>query len=357
MLAACEDSNKRKDPPPPPHSTAPQASAAGSAGAAAPGITIDPAQLAPFAGFPARFENPKNPLTEDKIALGQKLYFENRLSKNQTISCNSCHKLNAFGIDPERRTSLGHKAQLGGRNSPTTLNAAGHSKQFWDGRATDVEDQALKPMLNPVEMAMPSEKAVLAVLESMPEYAEAFKKAFPEDKQPLTAANVAKAIGAFERTLATPSKFDAFVKGDAKALSEDEKAGFEKFVKVGCTTCHSGVLVGGVEFKKLGQVKPYPNLKDVGRFEVTKQEADRFVFKVPSLRNVAKTAPYLHDGSIATLEETVKLMGTYQLGIELADPDVSLIVAFLRSLTGQLAEVKTPQLPASTAKTPKPILD
>ena len=348
VLAACEDSNKRKEPPPPPPK-----SATAVASAAPAGITIDPAQLAAFSGFPTRFESPKNPITDEKVALGKMLYFETRLSKNQQISCASCHDPAKYGTDGEK-TSPGHKGQRGVRNSPATYNAAAHVAQFWDGRAADVEEQALKPITNPGEMALANEATIVTVLASMPEYGEAFKKAFPADKDPLTPANVAKAIGAFERTLTTPSRFDAFVKGDAKALTEEEKAGFEKYLSVGCNTCHSTATFGGTEYKKLGQAKPYPDLKDNGRFDATKQEADRHFFRVPSLRNVEKTGPYLHDGSIATLPEAVKLMGTYQLGKDLSDADVASIVTFLKALTGEAPKADRPTLPQSTAKTPKP---
>ncbi len=351
LLSACEDSNKRKDPPPPPpHSAYLEAPASG-------GVTVDPAQLAAFAGLPARFESPKNALTDEKIALGKMLYFEARLSKNQQISCNSCHDLAKYGVDGEK-TSPGHKGQRGSRNSPTSLNAAAHVAQFWDGRAADVEAQATKPITNPVEMALANDQAIVTVLESMPEYADAFKKAFPGDTPALTVANVGKALGAFERTLATPSRFDAFAKGDAKALSDAEKTGFQKFLSVGCNTCHSSAMFGGTEYKKLGQVKPYAPLaeaKDLGREAVTKQAADRYFFKVASLRNVEKTGPYLHDGSVATLEQAVKLMGTYQLGKELSDADVASIVTFLKTLTAEPLKIEAPKLPASTAKTPKPV--
>lgn len=348
LLSACEDSNKRKDPPPPlPHSGYLE-------NAASSGVTVDPAQLAAFAGLPARFESPKNPLTDDKIALGKMLYFETRLSKNQQLSCNSCHDLAKYGVDNEK-TSLGHKGQRGVRNSPTTLNAAAHMAQFWDGRAADVEAQSTGPIMNPVEMALPNEAAILTVLNSIPEYTDAFKKAFPEDTPAVTVPNLAKAIGAFERTLATPSRFDAFAKGDTKALTDAEKTGFQKFLSVGCNTCHSSATFGGTEYKKLGQAKAYPGLKDVGREEATKKAADRYFFKVPSLRNIEKTGPYLHDGSVGSLEETVKLMGTYQLGTELSAADVTSIVTFLKTLTAAPPKIEAPKLPASTPKTPKPV--
>jgi cytochrome c peroxidase len=201
---------------------------------------------------------------------------------------------------------------------------------------------------------MKDEAAVLAVLRSMPEYVAAFKKTFPADKEPLTYANVGKAIGAFERTLVTPSRWDKYLAGDDSALTAAERAGLAKFLDVGCSTCHTGPAVGGRDFKKLGQAKPWPTeLKDVGREAITKDPADKYVFKVPSLRNVDKTAPYFHDGSVKTLDEAVKLMATHQLGKDLSAADVASIVTFLKSLTGELPKVESPELPKSTAKTPK----
>jgi cytochrome c peroxidase len=235
-------------------------------------------------------------------------------------------------------------------------NAAGHFVQFWDGRAPDVEEQAKGPVMNPVEMAMPSGKAVVAVLKSMPEYVNAFKKAFPADKDPVTFENTARAIGAFERGLMTPSRWDKFLNGDQGALTDAEKAGFNKFMEVGCQACHAGAYLGGEVYQKLGSMKPYPDTSDPGRQRVTKQESDRLVFKVPSLRNIDKTAPYFHTGKVGTLEEAVKEMGEYQLGKQVKDDEVASIVTFLKTLTGEIPAdyIKPPQLPKSTAKTPKP---
>lgn len=315
--------------------------------------SIDRALLSAYAVLPDKMTAPGTAMSDDAVALGKQLYFEARLSKNQDLSCNSCHGLHTYGVD-NKATSPGHKGQLGSRNSPTVYNAALHSAQFWDGRAKDVEAQALGPILNPVEMAMKDEAAVLALLRSIPEYVAAFKKAFPADKEPVTYANVGKAIGAFERTLVTPSRWDKYLAGDDAALTNAERAGLAKFLDVGCNTCHTGAAVGGRDFKKLGQAKPWPKeLKDTGREVVTKDAADRYVFKVPSLRNIEKTAPYFHDGSVATLEEAVKLMGTHQLGKDLSTADVQSIVTFLKSLTGELPKIDKPDLPKSTAKTPK----
>lgn len=347
-IAACE---KKPDPTPP----APSAEPATAASKEAPkAVTVDPAQLAPFPVAPAKIESPANPITDDKVALGKTLYFENRLSKNHDLSCNSCHDLAKYGVDGEK-TSTGHKKQKGDRNAPSVYFAAAHVKQFWDGREQTIEDQALKPVQNPVEMALKDEKAIVAVLKSIPGYEPLFKKAFPEDKDPITAANAAKAIGAFERTLVTTSRWDKFVGGDQSALTDEEKAGFNKFIDVGCQTCHQGMAFGGTQFEKLGKAKPWTgNTDDTGRMRVTKDEVDRLVFKVPSLRNVEKTAPYFHDGSVATLEEAVKLMGTHQLGKELSDADTKSIVTFLKALTGDLPSIAKPELPPSGPKTPKP---
>ncbi len=252
--------------------------------------------------------------------------------------------------------SDGFKGRKGTRNAPTVYNAAGHFVQFWDGRAPTVEEQAKGPILNPVEMAMPDQKKVLAVLNSMPEYVEAFEKAFPGEKHPVTFDHLAKAIGAFERKLVTVSRWDKFLGGDQAALSDAEKAGLNKFLDAGCQNCHNGIYLGGSMFQKLGLAKPWGNASDPGRFAVTKQEADRMVFKVPTLRNIEKTAPYYHDGSIATLDEAVRQMADHQLARTLSQEEVGEIAAFLKALTGELPTeyIKEPPLPKSTEGTPKP---
>jgi cytochrome c peroxidase len=287
-----------------------------------------------FAPLPTQADNAQNPVTAEKIKLGKKLYFETKLSNANDISCNSCHGLNSYGVD-NKQFSSGHKGQLGDRNSPSVYNSALHTSQFWDGRAKDVEEQALGPIMNPVEMAMGGETDVIGRLKADPEYPALFKAAFPKDTDPITFANVGKAIGAFERTLQTPSRFDDFLKGNDKALSAQEKKGLETFKSVGCATCHFGDTVGGKMFQKLGLVKPYPTT-DPGRFKVTNNEFEKYFFKVPSLRNVEKTAPYFHDGSIKTLDQAVKTMAEYQLGKTLTDEQTADIVAFLKSLTGTL---------------------
>ncbi|WNG38945.1 cytochrome-c peroxidase [Archangium violaceum] len=320
---------------------------------AAQNVVIDRALLNAFKALPARFEDPKNPITPEKVELGRMLYFDTRLSKNQDVSCNSCHDLNKFGVDG-KPFSTGHKKQLGGRNSPTVYNSGGHLLQFWDGRAANLEEQAKGPILNPVEMAMPSAERVVETVKSIPGYVTAFQKAFPGEADPVTYDNLAKAIGAFERQLVTPSRFDKFLAGDDKALSEAEKTGLKKFLDQGCQTCHNGAAIGG-SLQKLGLVVPFQS-KDQGRFDLTKKEADRMIFRVPTLRNVAKTAPYFHDGSVKDLQTAVKLMAQHQFGKQISDDDAKSIVTFLDSLTGELPKsyIAKPKLPASGPKTPKP---
>lgn len=315
---------------------------------------IDRDLLAAFAPLPTKAENAKNPSTPDKVALGRQLYFETRLSKNHDVSCNSCHDLANWGVDG-KPVSEGHRKQKGGRNSPTVYGAALHNVQFWDGRAADVEEQATGPIQNPVEMAS-DEKTVVETLSSIPEYVEAFKKAFPEDKEPISLANVGRAIGAFERTLLIGGRWDKYLGGDDTALTEPEKIGLSTFLDTGCQACHSGPMLGASMFQKLGAVKPWPDSKDQGKYEVTKKDEDKLMFKVPSLRNIAKTAPYFHDGGTADLTEAVRKMALHQTGKELSEDDRKAIATFLDALTVEIpAELKkAPELPKSTDKTPKP---
>ena len=307
-----------------------------------------------FKPLPAEVSAESNPVTPEKVSLGRTLYFETRLSKNHDVSCNTCHDLTKYGVDG-LPTSTGHKAQKGGRNAPTVYNAALHVAQFWDGRAADVEAQAKGPVLNPIEMAMPGEAQVVAVLKSIPGYAPMFQAAFPGEADPITYDNMAKAIGAFERTLVTPSPLDAFIGGDVAALNADQLQGLQTFLDVGCTTCHLGQGVGGGMYQKLGVKKAFETT-DVGRFEITKNEADKMVFKVPSLRNIEHTGPYFHDGSVATLDQAITLMGEHQLGVTLTPEQVTQIKSFLGALTGPLPTdaIAAPTLPESGPKTPKP---
>jgi len=318
---------------------------------------VDAAKLKMFAPLPDVVPGKSGAPAEEQVALGRMLYYDARLSKGQDVSCNTCHDLAKYGVDGEP-TSEGHKKQHGNRNSPTVYNAAAHFVQFWDGRAADVEAQAKGPMMNPVEMAMPSDKAVVAVLKSMPDYVAAFKRAFPGEKDPVTLDNAANAIGAFERKLVTPSRWDKFLKGDETALTPEEKAGFRTFTEAGCQACHAGTLLGGNLYQKIGVIKPYPDTSDEGRFQVTKSDSDKMTFKVPSLRNVEKTGPYFHNGKVPTLDAAVMQMADYQLGKQLSEADVRSVGTFLKALTGEIpAEyIKPPELPKSTPKTPKPSL-
>lgn len=274
-------------------------------------------------------------VSKARVELGKKLYLDPALSINNQISCNTCHQLDNYGVD-NQATSLGHDGKRGERNSPTTYNAFLHIAQFWDGRAKDVEEQALGPILNPVEMGLPDEKVLLKKLQASNDYLQEFKQAFPSDKKPVKFRNIGIAIGAFERTLVTPSRFDEYLRGDIRALNSTERQGLRKFTELGCVSCHNGVAIGGGMYQKLGAVEEYPNNKDLGLYEITKNEDDKYFFKVPSLRNVAKTGPWFHDGSISDLKEAIKIMGRFQLGIELSEEDVDDMHAFLESLTGEL---------------------
>ena len=293
------------------------------------------------------------PFTEEQVKLGQQLWYENRLSKGNTVSCNSCHNLATAGVD-NMPTSAGHKSQFGARNSPTALNAALLGSQFWDGRAADVEEQASSPLLNPVEMANATEADAAAKIAGIPEYQEKFKAAFPEDGA-VSFKNITTALGAFERTLLTPTRWDDYLKGNVSALSEQERKGVRAFMDNGCMSCHSGVNLGGTMFQKFGLVDgPYwkhidDPKHDKGRADVTKKAEDEFFFRVPGLRNVERTYPYFHNGSVWELDKAVNIMAKAQLGKTLAPEDTENIVAFLKALSGNVPEsARTmPELPVS----------
>ncbi|MCX6874407.1 MAG: cytochrome-c peroxidase [Verrucomicrobia bacterium] len=317
-------------------------------------VQVNRSMLGMFQPLPESATNPNNPPNDAKIKLGRMLYYETRLSKDRSLSCNSCHDLASFGDDGQP-VSDGINQKKGGRSAPTVYNAALHIAQFWDGRAADVEAQAVGPILNPIEMGMPDKDYVLKVLNSIPAYLELFKQAFPGDEPPVTYANVGKAIGAFERGLLTPAPFDAFLKGDDSALTDTQKEGLNLVIAKGCITCHQGAGVGGHMFQKLGLVKPWPT-KDKGLGGLKGKEALVGFFKVPSLRNITETAPYLHDGSIRTLEEMVKLMAERQQGQLLTDEETGKIIAFLKALRGQVPinYIAKPELPADGPQTPQP---
>ncbi|MDY6942364.1 MAG: cytochrome-c peroxidase [Pseudomonadota bacterium] len=301
---------------------------------------------------------PNNPATPAKVKLGSMLYFEPRLSKAHNVSCNTCHQIGLAGAD-SRPTSIGHEAQRGGRNAPTVFNAVFNIDQFWDGRAKDLEEQAGGPIINPIEMGMTETDAV-AQLKGIPGYHDAFQQAFPSEADPINYANITKAIAVFEATLITPkAPFDQYLRGDANALASDQKAGLELFLDKGCGACHGGLNMGGRMYARFGAVKdPGVDLlppADKGRYEVTHSAGDEFAFKVPSLRNIALTAPYFHTGRIWDLEQAVTVMAESQLGMQLSEDEVSKIAAFLMSLTGEQPQVTYPILPPSVATTRPPL--
>ena len=311
--------------------------------ASAPEPAPPPENLASLRLFATVVSPPQDP---NRVALGRLLFHDPRLSKNREVSCATCHVLTKFGIDG-KTVSTGVGGRKGRRNSPTVFNAATHIAQFWDGRAVDVEAQAVAPILNPLEMDMPNEQALIDVLSVVPRYVAMFGAAFPLDERPITLRNVGEAIGAFERGLVTTSRWDKFIAGDLSALNKNEQKGLRLFMQRGCVACHTGPQLGGTTFQKVGVLYPWPNQGDQGRAEITHFPADRMVFKVPSLKNIEKTAPYFHDGSTTSLEDAIQLMGHYELGIELSREDIAAIAAWMRSMTGEPdpAYIAVPSLP------------
>ncbi len=296
-------------------------------------------------------DNPKNPITKEKIELGKALYFDPRLSKSGLISCNTCHNLATGGVDGVD-AATGHMWAHNPHhlNSPTVYNAVFASRQFWDGRSPDLEDQAQGPMQAHVEMAA-TKKHVEEVVRSIPAYMKAFKHAYDDPKFVPTFKDVADVIADFERTLVTPSRFDEFLNGCDKALSKEEKEGLKIFIDKGCATCHNGVALGGSmqPFPAVGRYK-YAN---VGDFKGDKNG----LVKVPTLRNILETRPYFHNGAVWNIEEAIKIMGETQLGVKISDDEAKKIKAFFGALTGKKPYVRYPMLPASTDKTPKPDLN
>lgn len=290
-----------------------------------------------------------NPTTPEKVQLGKALFHDPRLSQSGTLSCSSCHNLNAYGVDG-LPTSIGHERKAGERNAPTVFNASLHFSQFWDGRAEDLEAQAKAPILNPSEMGMVSETVAVERIKRIPEYKQAFENSFAEGQNSVSYQNIARAIAAFERTLLTPAPFDRYLQGDRNALSDAAREGLKTYIHYGCTACHNGVGVGGALYQKFGVVNPYPHQKDTGRFRVTQNPEDKYVFKVPSLRNVERTAPYFHDGKIESLEKAVITMAKTQLGKDMPSEDAQKIIAFLSSLTGTLPPeaLTPPELPGTS---------
>jgi len=287
-----------------------------------------------FPALPTAMPGSEND-TPELIALGRELYHDVRLSVNNKQSCNACHNVDngGAGVDNET-TSPGALGKRGGRNTPSSLNAGFHFVQFWDGRAEDLEAQAKGPVINPIEMGMEGPKSVETKLNGVESYKAQFAAAFPTDNHAVSFANVAKAIAAFERTLVSPSRYDKWISGDKTALKAQEQRGLHTFINAGCIACHTGTAFGGGMYQKLGLVNPYPS-NDLGRYAVTKDPADSLMFKVPSLRNVAVTWPYFHDGSVRTLKEAIRLMAWHQVGKKLTGNEVASIEIFLKSLTNE----------------------
>jgi len=331
-------------------------SAAGLLAAALVSPGVASAQMMPLPkSVPVPGDNPMSP---PKIELGKQLFFDPRLSLDGTVSCNSCHNVMSGG-DDARAVSVGVGGQKGGRSAPTVWNSAFMTAMFWDGRMATLEDQAKGPMTNPVEMAMPSHDLVVERLKAIPGYVSQFEKVF--GKNSLNIDNAARAIAAYERTLITPgAPVDRFLSGEKKALSAAAQRGLTLVQEVGCTSCHSGVNYAGPAlpagtpflqkhptFTDNAWVSKYNLAKDLGRYDVTKNESDRNMWRVPTLRNIALTAPYFHNGSVATLDEAVRVMAKTQLNRDLKDDQVADIVAFLEGLTGEFPAQTLPRLPAT----------
>lgn len=294
---------------------------------------------------------PKTPQQEAKIELGKMLWFDPRLSLSGKVSCNTCHDLSTNGADT-KPLSIGYAGRKGTVNSPTVFNAEKQIAQFWDGRAKTLAEQATDPITNPLEMAMTPELAE-GVIRSIPGYRPYFEKAFGS-KNP-TFSEIAEALAAFETTLTTPNApFERYLKGDKNALTQQQIDGLKLFRRSGCIRCHSGNLLGGTSFQKVGSVRPYvTDNSSKGRMDVSGKPWDEMMFKVPTLLNVERTAPYFHDGAVKTLPDAVKKMADIQLDMNLSEKQVEEIVAFLESLNGELPKIEKPTLPPSGPETRK----
>lgn len=326
---------------------------AGQAARPDPGLVEQARDL--FGALPRVMASADNPVTPAKVMLGKTLFWESRISVDGTVSCSRCHPLGLYAADGLPK-SVGNRCRTNPRNAPTVLNAAAQIAAHWIGNRRNVEDQAKQALVGPPSFGMPSYEVAEARLRAIPGYEPLFRKAFPGDPDPVTAANFALAVGAFERTLVTPAPFDAFLDRGRPGLDDVQKAGLKDFIGTGCANCHSGAYFGGQSYRKFGVVEPYwkrtlsPEI-DEGRYAVTKAEADKYVFKVPVLRNVVMTPPYFHDGSVGRLADAVRIMGKVQLGMDLADARIRSIVAFLGALTGTMPKsaAEVPLLPGSEA--------
>ncbi|MGI2855979.1 cytochrome-c peroxidase [Shewanella algae] len=316
-------------------------------------VTAALGMTAAQAAEPIEIIKPVKITEPEKVELGKMLYFEPRLSKSGFISCNSCHNLSMGGVDA-LPTSIGHAWQEGPINSPTVLNADYMLAQFWDGRAKDLKEQAAGPIANPKEMGFTHELASETVA-SMPAYRARFKQVYGSEE--VNIDRITDAIAAFEKTLVTPnSPFDKYLEGDKNAISAEAQAGYQQFKDKGCVACHNGPAIGGTMYMKMGLIKPFHTDNPAeGRKAVTGKEADKMVFKVPTLRNIELTYPYFHDGSVWELEKAVNTMSDIQLAQKLTEKETQEMVAFLKSLTGEQPKVEMPILPPSNKDTPRPI--
>lgn len=292
-----------------------------------------------FKPLPKDAGTPEFPITPLRVELGRKLFFDPRISADGTVSCSRCHQPALYATDGLPKAK-GVFDKVNDRRAPTVLNAALQFKAHWRGDRENVEDQATLAVLGPASFGDPDNAAAMAKVKAIPGYIELFQKAFPGEQDPVTVGNWGKAIGAFERTLITPGPFDEYLGGRVQALSEPERKGLRTFMATGCGSCHNGAVLGGTMFRKFGVVEDYwketgSQEIDKGRFDVTNNPADMYVFKVPGLRNTAMTRPYFHDGSARTLPEAVRIMAKVQLGKALSDEDTNAIITFLGSLTGQ----------------------
>lgn len=308
------------------------------------GLEAIPAQKAQLMKL---IDDPKDPITTEKVELGKKLYLDPRLSKSGIISCNTCHNLGLGGADGIP-VAIGHgwTANPHHLNSPTVYNSAFFTAQFWDGRSPHLADQAQGPIQAGPEMAAPP-ALVEQRINSIPEYVAEFKKAYGKDVK-IDFVKITSAIATFEKTLVTPSRFDDFLNGKDSALTAAEKEGLNTFIDKGCATCHTGIALGGT--MQPFQVAAKYKFINVGDF---KGDANGMV-KAPSLRNITETAPYFHNGQIWALTDAVKEMGSVQLGIEITDGEAQKIATFLGSLEGRKPAITYPQLPKSTLSTEKP---
>jgi len=310
-----------------------------------------------FKPLPPDAGTPEHPVTPERVALGKALFFEARVSVDGATSCAKCHQPTLYGTDALAR-SIGNHDKVLPRNAPTIFNTALQFAQHYGGNRHDVEEQAKKALVSPLAYGNPDYAAAEARLRAISGYRPMFERAFPGEPEPVNAENWGKAIGAYERVLLTPAPFDRYLGGETAALDAQAKRGLDKFMSFGCAGCHNGVTVGGQMYQKFGLTQDYWTLtgsqeidvykgRDKGRFQDTKNEADAYIFKVEQLRNVAVTPPYFHDGSVADLRDAVRIMAKLQLGRDLSAEDITDIVAFLQSLTGEVPAqfANVPNLP------------